>query len=397
MIALGLKADDLRALHATLRSNRRVRTRVQLLDRDTGHHVANLTDLFTGGQIDVDGTADVTRSATLTIVDEHRKLPITSDSPARNAIWADRAVEVIYDVLVDDEWVPIPVFSGPINLDGCTRDGQVLTIEAHGWESQAMGAFWTPMALHKGMRKTDAIRRILSERAGETHFDIPDLPARLPNALGFHRDAIPWHGARRIARSISRQLFYNGEGACRLRHRPNRSHFTFTGAYHVLGPPQVRYSGGSANAAYVFGGVPKGAKTHVHATAVAQRHDDLSPWRQSRNGVPFYLLPNGQVTRDDLLKTVAEAQARADRELHDALLHGVDVAFDSAPVPFLDPGDLCRVVTDDGVSVTFRLQKFSLPLAAGEGGEGLPMTIGYHRDVRIRRGQPRRGVPKSRR
>jgi hypothetical protein len=378
----GLSAADWRAYCATLVQPHRERTllRVESLAGVPG---ATLTGYFDDGQVDMDVTAAVTRTATITLHDPRRSLPFDSDHPSDTALFMDRMIRVSSSVLVGDTWRTRPVFTGPVTkLD---RDGDLVTAECQGKEVLALGASWAPMTLRKGMKKTDAIRRIMAERAGETFFDIPDLSARLPKHVVLSRESVPWLVARRIARSMALQLFYDGAGVCTLRRVPGVVGFAFTGTHHVTTPPQISWSTeGVVNAVYVLGGVPKGSKTHVHASAVAPRSHPLSPWRLGRNGVPRYLTPNGQIVQDDMLKTVAECKARAERIVHDGLLMGVDASFDSVPIGFLDPQDLCRVSTDDG-DVTFRLRSFSLPLSAAS-GQG--MSVGYHK--RVTRPRPRR-------
>lgn len=378
----GLSVADWQAYCATLTQPHRARTllRVEALDGTPG---ASLMDYFDDGQVDLDNSAAVTRTATITLHDPRRSLPFVSDHPSDTALFMDRMIRVSASTLVGEEWVTHPVFTGPVTkLD---RDGDLVTAECQGKEVLALGSSWAPMTLAKGMKKTDAIRRIMVERAGETVFDIPDLPARLPTHVVLSRESVPWLVARRIARSMALQLFYDGAGVCTLRKVPGVVGFAFTGARHVTSPPQISWSTDAVvNAVLVQGAIPKGSKTHVHAPAVAQLNHPLSPWRLGRNGAPRYLTPGGQIVQDDMLKTVAECQARADKIVHDGLLMAVDASFDSIPVPFLDPGDLCRVSTDDG-DVTFRLGKFSLPLSVASGSA---MSVGYQR--RVTRPRPRR-------
>lgn len=377
MMTRGLSAAERRALITTLGRTHRVRVRCTTLDL-AGAALSDLTPYLLDGQVDVDSTADVTRSQTLTLSDPNRALPFDSDHPADTSLFLDCMIRSTYSVLVGDEWVSIPVFTGPVSkLD---RNGDQVTVECQGKEVLAMGASWAPLTLPKGMKKTDAIRRILAERAGETSFDIPDLPARLPKPISLGRASVPWKVARSIARSMNHQLYYDGSGTCRLRTHPGTVGFTFTGRDHVTSAPQISYSGDVVNAAYVFGAIPKGSKTHVHAVAVAPRNHPLSPQRLGRNGVPRYLLRNGDTIQDDQIKTVAEAQARANQDVRDGLLQAVEVSFDSKPLPFFDPGDLCHVTTDD-LSVTFRLQQFSLPLG---GSDSAGMSVGYHKRTTVR-------------
>lgn len=381
MISQGLSAADQRAQRAAMLVPNRVRTRLSARTL-AGDTMADLSPFFESGQVNVDGSADVTRSLTLTLNDPRRALPFDTDHPAKTALFFDRAIRVDYEVLVAGDWQSIPSFTGPVTkLD---RDGDQVTVECQGKEVLYLGAAWRPITLHKGMKKTDAIRLLLSDANpayAETQLDIPDLPARMPRTKSLTREDVPWLVAQKIADSMSMQLFYDGRGTCRLRHRPEHVSLSFAGTGFVVSPIQVSWSDTFVNAVIVHGTKPKGAKEHVHAVAVAQANHPLSPQRTGR-----YLLPGGQIIRDDHIKTTAEAQKRADKRLADGLRQGVDVAFDSIPGPvaLLDPDDLSHVHTDDG-SVTFRIRSFSLPLVVGE-----PASVGYHRPVSMRKVHRRR-------
>jgi hypothetical protein len=376
VIRNGRSAAEQLALQKVLTRSREVRTRVYSLLLD-GTPDDDLTDLFIDGQVNIHAHLPTTRSLSLTLADSKQTLPFDSDDPSRGALFFDRMLQVWYDVLLDDDlWAETPAFTGPVTF--LRRSSGLAYVEAHGKERLAMGASWAPMTLHRWMKKTDAIIRLLSERAGETEFDFPDLAARLPKPISLGRQTKPWRVAQRIAAGMGMQLYYNGAGTCRLRHRPNRSVFTFTGEDHVR-PPGVRVelSDDIRNAVYVLGGTPQGLKTQIEAPAVAPRDHPVSPWALGRNDIPSY---RARFIHDDTIKTLAEAKTVAERALHDGLVEHLDIRFDTHPVGFfLDPMDLCHVATAD-VSATFRLRKQSFPLASGSPG-GKPATVGYLNDV----------------
>lgn len=382
MIRNGRSAAEQAALQQILTGSREVHTRVysQLLD---GTPDDDLTDLFVDGQFNIHAGLPTTRSLWLSLADNKQTLPFDSDGPAQGGLFFDRMLQVWYDVLLDDDgtWAETPVFTGPVTF--LRRSSGLAYVEAHGKERLAMGASWTPMTLEKRMRKTDAIIRILTERAGETEFDIPDLPAKLPKPISLGRRAKPWLVAKRIAAGMGMQLFYDGAGVCRLRHRPDKPVFTFTGEDHVRPPgARVKLSDEIRNAVYVFGGTPQGTKTQVEAPAVAPRDHPLSPWALGRNDIPSY---RARFIHDDTINTVAEARRVAERELHDGLIQHLDIRFDTHPVGFfLDPLDLAHLDTEK-ISATFRLRKQSFPLASGSVGGTAPATVGYLRDVQTDR------------
>jgi hypothetical protein len=368
VIPLGLSSASLRALNATLTAHHEIRVRASVLTL-SGTTTADVSSMLVDGQVNVDASADVTRTASLSLLDPSRSLSIDSNSPADAALFMDRMIRLTYEVAVAGQWVAIPVFTGPITK--LSRSGAVLSVEASGKEILARSAAWRPLNLRKGTPKTTAIRLILSERAGETTFSIPTLTSRLPTALSLASTDIPWVVARRIANSLGRQLYYDGEGVCRLRTVPGVPVFTFTGAA-LVGPIQLSYSPATANAVQVIGATPKGSKVPVSYSAVAAASHPLSPWALGRNGVPRYL-PN--VIQDSNIRSTAEAKVVATNTLAQSLLEAVDASFDSVPIPHLDPSDVVAAYTDEG-HVTFRLGSFSLPL-----GVGSPMSVGYHRNV----------------
>lgn len=375
----GRSAAEERALHTALTATRLVQTRVQTLTLD-GDPMDDLTDLFVDGQVNVHARRPVTRSLQLALADPGQRLPFDSSSPGAGALDFKCMLQVGYDVYVAEDWVETDVFTGPVRF--ARRRGGLVHVEALGKEHLAMTANWRPMTLSQRMKKTDAIVQILTERIGETSYVIPDLPAKLPKPVSLGRQTKPWRIARRIAASMGMQLFYDGAGVCRLRHPHGTPQFTFTSDAHVR-PPGVRLdlSGEIVNAVYVYGGPPKGSKTHITWPAVADRDHPLSPWSLARNGVPSY---RARFIHDDLIRTVAEARTVAERELAAALIAHTRVRFESQPAGFfLDPLDLCQVEDDALGMVPFRMHRYSFPLATGPANE--PMSVGYLRDLIVDR------------
>lgn len=375
----GRSAAEERALRAALVRSRQVRTRVTSLTL-AGEPVEDLSDLFLDGQVNVHAHRRVSRTVLLALTDPGQLLPFDSDGPAAGSLDFRRQLQVEYGVLVGGDWVWTDVFTGPVAF--LRRRSGLAYVEGHGKERLAMAASWRTLTIPARTAKTDAIREILADRGGETFFDIPDLPARLARPISLGRATSPWRMARLIAASMGMQLFYNGSGVCTLRYRPDTVGFTFTDDEHVKPPgPRIDYSGDDVvNAVYVFGAPPAGGKTQVSWPAVAPRDHPLSPWELGRNDVPNY---RARFVHDDTIHTVAEAKVRARRELRDALVQHVRVRFESQPVGFfLDPLDLCRV--DSAVSVEFRLNRYSFPLAAGP-EIGKPMTVGYLDDLMVDR------------
>lgn len=382
MIPLDLNASEMRRYRAALRADRRIRIRVDVLNRNE-KVISSLSTPRTRileGQVNADFDADVSRSLTLTALDPGRKLHFDGNSPADGALFADRFVRVRYGVWVEalDRWVDVPVFTGPVTR--FDRDGEQVAIEAQGKESLALApaVMWEKLTIPKGTRKTVAIRRIM-EAKGEARFSGFSPTARLPHAVSLARMDEGWKIAQRIARGMDRQLFYDGAGILRLRRIPRAAAWTFrTGDDgDVLTAPQVAYDMTEVrNAIIVVGRTPEGAKQSIKATAIADRGHPLSPYSLARNGEPRFL---AERIEDSSIRSKAEAQRVADSRLARHLRAEVQVAFESLPIPHLEPGDIVAVETDD-FAADFPLRSFSLPLTT----DGTA-SVGFMKRARVRK------------
>ena len=399
MLPLGLTGADQRAFYRTLADSHSVRVEVAVTDLN-GDVLSRLDPDAISGQVNVDADAAITRSLTMSILDPSRSLALDSDSPADGALYLDRMLRVVYSVKVPGlGWVDVPVFTGPVTK--VDRAGALVNVECQGKEALALGAFWHPMTLKKGHDKVGAIRTILRERAGETRFDLPDLPWRLHRTVSFGREAVPWTEARRIARSMDRQLFYDGRGVCRLRNYPGHV-FTFRSGDGglIVSAPQVSYSTERVrNAVWVKGGKPKGVTTDddpntpapksvpdVQFRDVAPPWHPLSPVRLGRKLTDGTVIPlhRLEVIENPRIRSREEARRVAKRRLNDLLMEAVDVTFESLPVPHLEPMDIIRVTTREA-TVQVRLRSYSLPLVVGEN-----MSVGFHKLVSVPRRRNRR-------
>ncbi|TKT03449.1 hypothetical protein [Streptomyces lasalocidi] len=351
--------------------------------------MADLSNRLLEGQVNVDYTADVTRNCTIQLLDPDRTLSFESDSADEGAIYMDRMIRVVYSVKVPqmNAWVDIPVFCGPVvSMD---RSDSVISLEAQGKENLAKGAAWRTFTRKKNTNKGNVIKDILADLTGENKFDFPEVANKLSADYSLGRESIPWDAAKSLASGMSRQLFYDGRGYCKMRSLPGTPVFTFKSedGGTVLSTPQISYdSTEMKNAVLVKGGVPKGAKTAVSVFVAADKMHPLSPARLGRNGVPRYLL---EVIEDDSIRSNAEAEQKAGTVLNDRLLQTVDVKFDAMPIPHLEPGDLVRIQTDE-YATTFRLYQFSIPLVVGD----TPMSVGYNKRLSVR-GNVWRWTPKK--
>lgn len=378
MIPLGLTATQQGWLNTTLAGSHSIHITVQLLTLE-GARVTDLSTRFLGGQVNVDYAADVTRNCTMQLFDPERAMTFETDSANEGALYLNRMIRVIYSVKVPqmNDWVDIPIFTGPIvSMD---RDNDIINIECQGKEVLARGAAVRTFTRKKGSNRVNVIRDILRDLTGENKFDFPELSYKLAADYSLGRESIPWDAAKRLASGMSRQLFYDGRGVCRLRTFPGSPVWTFKDGDNgtVVSTPKISYDSSEVkNAVQVKGGIPKGAKTAVSVTLVAPSSHPLSPFKLGRNGVGRYLL---EVIEDESIRSKAEAEEKAGTVLNDRLLQEVDVDFNAMPIPHLEPGDLCRLSTEH-YATSFRLREFSIPLVAGE-----VMSVGSIRNVNVRR------------
>lgn len=369
MIPLGLSAADLAAFERGLVSSHSIRITVRLLDLDH-RHVADLSGSLLGGQVNVDGLADVTRSASLELLDVAKAIRLDSGSPVAGAVFLDRMVQVLYGVWSESlpRWVDVPIFTGPIT--SLTRSGPALRIEAEGKEALARQA-WRPTGVATGATEAALVRAVMA-LTGETRYSLPASSPRTSRKVIITGESDPWALAKA---STTQQLYYDGRGVLVMRPLPTRSVFAFRegegGA--ITSEPEISFSSDEIrNAVGVTGGVPKGAKTPVRARAYAPATHPFSPRSLGRANAPRYLIE--EVEAPGIL-TVAAAQSLADQRLKAVLLQGIDASFEALVVPHLDPRDVIGVVTGD-FSTTLRATRFSIPLNA----DGA-MSVGHNARV----------------
>jgi hypothetical protein len=427
MLRLGLTAAQYRSLVDTLSSAHERRIRVQLLSRNTGRILSELTPKVVDGQVTIDTTRTPSRMLDLTLLDESRSLHFDADATTDTPFHVQRLVRVFYLVRVPalEDWLEIPVFSGPIMLDGFQRVGAEVTIRAEGKERLLMGHVWKPRTFEVGMRKTTVMRTIARE-AGERALVIPDLPAKLPrrvtlkhHSAGSKDDGKPkkkpkqGHGleahaadgsggggggggtglelgrmatalgqSRKLASSMDRQLFHAANGNFTLRHIPNKPVYTIKDT--LLSDVTVKQATTEfANTFEVLGGKPKGSKTRVRAVEFLPKSHPLSPWSLAVNGELYYVV---NTVENDKIRSRTEAQAKARRMRDDAARIETEFEFDCMPIPMLEERDLVKVVSPTD-SFLVRMQRWSIPLGS-EGDQ--PMTVGYiRRTTKPKRQRPR--------
>jgi hypothetical protein len=390
MIDIGQTPAGNAALNKLLREAHRVHIDVSVMTMQ-GDYKYNLSSAVMDGQVTFDTTTDITRSLSLTLFDPTGVIKLDPMDPSQTSVFVTDMIKIVY-VVIDPTThavYNVPLFKGPITE--VQRDDIQLEVTAQGKEVLSLNNAFLGRTFKRGQLKTDVIHEILSDMCGEASFDIPDRTARLPNNLKLGRNKIPWKVAKRLAHSMSCQLFYDGRGVCRMRPLPgdvNKPVLVMDDSWFSGQRPQITFDGTVIkNAIIVKGAKPKKAKTNVTATAVAPRDDPLSPWALGRNGVPRYIF---EVHQDETLRTTAECQTLADSLLNHSLRAGVLASWDGLPHPRLEEMDLVHVESEE-LSVEVGLNQFVIPLTASVA------TYGYVKKIRPRGGVPLMKIMKRRR
>lgn len=379
MMPLHLSEEDRRRFEDGLRHDHRIRILVNILDRD--HLVqASASDVVLSGQVDVDITADVSRTCSLELRDPGNKLGLDTPGPAAAASFADRMIQVHYGVWSSDfpRWINVPVFTGPIT--SMRRNGETVSLNAQGKECLLTEPQSRNWRLPAGYRKTDVIKRVLME-SGEKFSEITRWSDRLSAQWQCLSNEAPWPKLQQLANSLASRdhgtdplLFYNGTGYAKLKSFSRPPVWTFRRGVDIVSEPEISTDLSSIrNMVVVYGGVPKGGKRGVHAQVQLPASHPLSPQSLARGGVPQYL--REEVSNDQIV-SVRDAKQAAQQRLDALSWAFVDLQFDALVIPHLEPRDVVRVDNGDW-SWNMQLQKFSIPLSA----DGA-MSVGRHTHLR---------------
>lgn len=368
MDRMGLTSAELRAYHRAL-TDHTVLRRFEISVHDMNDRVlAHLTPDAVEGQIVVDRRTTPSRILNLSLLDRANATDFNVYSPAATGLHYRRQIRVEVATYVPDlgEWVSCVPFYGPVRA--FDRDGDIVRITGHGRDALGMGQLWTPLGRKKGTLKVQAVRALL-DRYGEDRRYIPNYGARLPRPLNMGRTAQPWPRARHLAASMNRQLFYTGRGYATMRPWPNRVVFDFDD-YLASKVRTSRRLDGVINAVEVLGAKPRGRRTRVRATAVLRPGNAMSGAALAPDPGRVWL---ARTATNNYLRSRRDAQRVADRLLEEGARNLVSIEFDSMPVYHLDEGDMVSVE-----GRFFRLDRFSMPIGSGSGGEPGPvMTVGY--------------------
>lgn len=389
-----------------MRDSHRARSRVQVLNLD--HRVlVDSSSWLLDGQVEIDTTQDVDRSASVTILDPDSRSGLDTGDPLDGTVGLSKMIRCRRDIWLPGyrEWVSIPIFTGPVT--GVARDDAILTVQAQGKDRLAMMPVWSSISWRKGERRVDIIEDLMRKGAGEWAFSLP--PAWSPQigknltlnrVIGDEKRTVMAQ-ARAQAQAMARQLFYDGRGTLRGRSLPTSSAWVVS-SRDMEGPAKWSESSSEVvNVVVVKGSAPSGSAprgsgsrgngpsgggaaggaSSAYRAVFVEMHlrdvDPNHPWaRLSRRGVPLRF---AEEIEDTSLTSESAAKAAAARRLREVALSEVQIEAQMLPVWTVEPGDVLTLPVG-GVMRTTRVQKATLPLRGGL------MTLGSVRVYRPRRG-----------
>jgi hypothetical protein len=368
MINLSLSSSDLKKYQQSLITGYNLKITIQILDLNHTY-IDDVSDRLLTGQVNKDFFGVTTTNATLDLLDPDNQVGFDTTNPSEGAIYADRMIKIIYSVFSDllPRWVDVPVFCGPVIK--VSRDGAILSVECQGKESlyvEPMMA-WTAKTYAKGTKLVSAVRDLLTNKGGETRFDLPEWTRTLKKDIGLKVEKPVWDMTRDLVGSrLIQQVFYDGRGYLRLRTTPTTPTFTFTEDWLTSVPKLDFDSDSIRNTVRVKGATPTG-KAQIIANAELPASDANSATSLGRK------LANGTVVKrhlvelvdDSAIATQKEADDQAKTTLDSLDLQNVNFEFDSFPVPHLEQGDIFQITTRS-FSRSLRATQFSIPLLAGE-------------------------------
>jgi len=389
MQKLGMNNRDFAKYLDGLAQSHMVQTRVSVLNKNEKEIAELTTDSRTfvlGGEVQIDQTADVSRSLSLELLDPHGLAAFDPNTPSSTSLFMDRFLKVYREDYIDslDQWVSAPIFHGPITK--IEQDGVNISVEAMGKEHllQEPHLYWRTRTFRKGTRLTKVIRTLLEDK-GEAFIDLPNRDDTLKKPITVIGTDVPWKVIVRLAGMLNCFAFYDGDGVFRLRPKAKNPSYTFTdGEDGVLltTPRQPFDFTGVRNLIQVKGPKPdqKDAKRLV-VTKKLNPEAGLSAQSLSRNGKPRYMVT---VVEVDPLKERKKGTRMATDLLAGTSRLGTEMEFESLVIPVLDEGDICRVNSED-LNTNFGLKKMTVPVGAADS-----MSIGFNKKTRVRRIRRRR-------
>lgn len=349
------------------------------------------------GQVDVDATADIERTLSVTFAN----VPETSTdatSPGA-ALSAKRQLKVIVTVYVPREDgtitpVDVPVFYGPISR--VQRDTETVSVEASGKES----FFLPPNRLRRSTvpgenedeQKIEsyyvgALIKTMAKRHGERMLRVPRTDAKIAEDSKLFDKASQESGAWPLMQKIAnnRQLYYSADGYLTMRkRRSKRPCYVFKDGANgnVLTDPVIEWDQSTFRNTVDLRAFQRKSGNEKENPALRvsvslEGWHPLSPNSLSRNGLGRELVEvvDSEQVYNDEKNAKKDAQDILDRLAHESAI----VQFDALPVYHLESSDLVAVDLAGNRRHLFIASKFSIPLTPNS------MSMGYNRRIKYKR------------
>lgn len=345
-------------------------TQVQLFLTD-----GRMLDLeHTGGNVQVDRAQAIRRTCTVTIADVSLIPRTPADELATYGARLRVARGVTYGRPDDFELVPLGVFrldevggdvsQGPVTLQG--KDlAVVIQDDKFTAPYRVTGTVVSAISemIHRSLPTADIVSTITDTPIGTRIFDV---------------EADPWAGVQEIAAAAGAECYPNADGTFVIATLPDL--LTTDPVWEVAAAEGGVYISGSRamSAASVHNGVlARGENTTDGVAPVSALVVD-----NNANSPTYWSGPFGRRPRfysSSTLITTAGCQAAATLLLAKAKAPNASGDISSLPNPALEPGDVLRVVHEDGSRELHQAAAFTVPLDGG--GEFPISTISAKEDA----------------
>lgn len=331
-------------------------TRVQLF-LTTGEVI----DLpHTGGSVTVDRSQAIRRTCTVTCPDPGLIPRTPTDQLATYGarLLISRGVE--YGRPDDTEIVPLGVFRLD-SVDGDVSEGPV-TLQGKGLETvvaddkftaryRASGTVVTAITslIRRSIPAADVISLITDSAIGARWYDV---------------EADPWAGCQEIAAAAGAEVYANPDGVFVIRVLPDLASTdpvwaveATEGGVYIAGSRSMSSEG-------VYNAVlARGENAGENIPPVSYLATDSDPNSPTYWGGPYGRRP--LFYSSSTLTTLAACQNAARLKLAEAKAPNASGDISSLPNPALEPGDVLRVVHEDGSRELHQVASFSVPLDLG--------------------------------
>ncbi|WP_369212703.1 DUF5047 domain-containing protein [Streptomyces flavofungini] len=348
------------------------------------HTVATLVQLFltdgrvvdiehTGGSVPVDLKQAIRRTCTVTCADP----ALIPRTPTDQLATYGARLRISRGVEYGDgsrELVPLGVFrldsvdgsigTGPVNLQGKGLEACVIDDKFTApWKATGTVVGAVTALIQRSIPDADVVSTIVDVPIGSRSFDV---------------EADPWAGAQEIAAAAGAEVYCNADGVFVIREFPDL--MTTEPVWAVEATEGGVYISGSRamTSDNVFNGVlARGENTTDDAPPVSALVVDVDPGSPTRWGGPFGRRP--KFISSSTLTTVNACTQAAGLELVKARAPNASGDFSSLPNPALEPGDVIRVMHEDGTRELHQVASFTVPL--DEGGDFPITTISAKEDA----------------